>query len=274
MKNNFLTFFSPAKINLLFKILYKRKDGFHEIISINQTIDLYDIINISLSKKDIITCKNNPALSKKDNIIYKAIDIFKKKTKKTFFLTIILKKNIPIKSGLGGGSSNAATILWALNKILNTKLSANELIKIGSEIGSDVPFFFSNGSALCQGKGEIIKNIKLKLPYLTIATPNFGISTKEVYENITNFSKNYKFEHKKKLEFSNDLENYSFNLNPNLIKIKSTLYKIGFKKVVMTGSGSSFFCFGNSFKKHSILKNTTFYKVKAINRDLKTWYNT
>lgn len=258
------TYFSPAKINLFFKVLFKREDNFHEIFSLMQTLNLVDIINIKFSKKDKIVCKKYPYLEK-SNLILKAIGLFRKKTLSNFYVDIILDKKIPISSGLGGGSSNAATILWALNEMDNFSLSLEDLKILGSKIGSDVPFFFSEGIALCSGRGEKIENMNRVNFSCVLAKPKFGISTKEVYENL-------KIEDRKKDFFMNDLEKPAFSLNPSLIKIKKDLYRSGFEKVCMTGSGSTFFCFGKKNKK-SNLKKIDFYDVETIFREKNRWYN-
>lgn len=274
----YLTFFSPAKVNFFFKVLHKRDDGYHEIASIYQAINLGDIFDIRLSKRDVFRC-NDPDLSfDSSNLIYKALELFRKKTALSFQVDIILKKNIPKKAGLGGGSSNAATILFAINELLNRPLSEEDLIELGKEIGSDVCFFFSSGSAYCTGRGEIFENIPLEKREMFIAFPSFGLSTPEVFKNLE-LSKIEKRDLQEVLtsflkgnfQFFNDLESSAFSIEKKMNSFKTDLLEMGFKEVVMTGSGSAFICFGKPSKDLK-KKEISLYQVESIQRNSPSWY--
>ncbi len=272
-----LVLLSPAKINLFFHVLEKRKDGFHDIASIMQTIDLCDIVSIGISKKDYYRCNDFSLKWNDKNIVYKAVQLFKRKTNLSFFTSIELFKRIPKEAGLGGGSSNAATVLWGLNELFNRPFNNCDLKILGSELGSDVSFFFSLGCGFCQSRGEVVYDIDKSFFNGYIACPNIGVSTKEAFE---------KFEMQKKKDinlqrvinsykndapiFFNDLEDVAFSLQPQLFKIKSKLFEKGYNSVTMTGSGSAFF-FKGSIKPVSN-KIVSFYSVSRIRREMDSWY--
>lgn len=154
-----LTLISPAKVNLFLRVLGKRPDGYHELASLFQAIDLADTLHFTLSKHDHLTCTDPAIPLDNTNLIWKTVHLFRRKTNHQFPIHIHLEKNIPIQAGLGGGSSNAATTLWALNELLNTHIPSETLTAWAGEIGSDVPFFLSTGTAYCTGRGEIVKSL-------------------------------------------------------------------------------------------------------------------
>ncbi|NGX63602.1 MAG: 4-diphosphocytidyl-2-C-methyl-D-erythritol kinase, partial [Candidatus Anoxychlamydiales bacterium] len=176
-----LTFYSPAKVNLFFKILSKKQDGYHDIFSLNQAISLFDVLYFKKAKKDIFFCYNNKDLKfDETNLIIKALNLFRDKTKIKDSVEIYLKKNIPIEAGLGGGSSNAATTLFALNELFQKPLTILELIELSKNIGADAPFFFSKGSCFCKNIGDIFEdfnlNENLRLNNLRLENLNFHIA--------------------------------------------------------------------------------------------------
>ncbi|THG18147.1 hypothetical protein TEA_018752 [Camellia sinensis var. sinensis] len=152
-----LTLFSPCKINVFLRITGKREDGFHDLASLFHVISLGDRIKFSLSpskSKDRLST-NVPGVPIDDrNLIVKALNLYRKKTGADNFFWIHLEKKVPTGAGLGGGSSNAATALWAANQFSGCLATEKELQEWSSEIGSDVPFFFSQGAAYCTGRGE------------------------------------------------------------------------------------------------------------------------
>ncbi len=245
---------SQAKINLFFRVTSKRVDGYHEIASLYAKIDLHDDISISLSNSDIFSV-NNGFVSLTDNLVIRARDFFRKKTKIKDKISIVLCKNIPIGSGLGGGSSNAATTLLILNRLFSEPLSLVELFEVGASLGSDVPFFLSkNKFAYCSGRGEIVESVCIPSlgPIWIASNREILLSTSSVYalckpnalssENPRTILDSYI---KGEPIYINDLEPFAFKLEPKLIKIKEDLYSLGFNYVSMTGSGSSFICVGD-----------------------------
>ena len=171
-----------AKINLNFEILGKLSNGYHKIRSVFQAIDLYDIVSISKEEKEFRLI-GSEICSTKENLITKAKEALEAFIKKDLPCRIHLTKNIPIKAGLGGGSSDAAATLIGLNKLYRLNLSLDQLIKIGTKVGADVPFFISNiGTALVEGIGEKIKQEKRKYSnFYILAVPYKRINTSEMY---------------------------------------------------------------------------------------------
>jgi 4-diphosphocytidyl-2-C-methyl-D-erythritol kinase len=226
-------YLSPAKLNLTFRILHKRSDGYHEIASYYQAIDLCDRLFFTWADQDQFTCTDPSLVS--SNLVTKALHLFR-----THYpvppIHIHLEKIIPIQAGLGGGSSNAATTLWALNELTGSPALLSQLRAIGAQLGSDVPFFFSSGSALCSGRGEIVQDCEPIPLQGWIAKPPYGLSTPLVYKEVRIGALPDRRE-----RFYNDLEEAAFRLEPRLALFKQELQK-HFQTVVMTGSGTAFFC--------------------------------
>ena len=218
-----------AKINLTLDILGKREDNFHEINSIMQQIDLYD--ELTFKKSEDITVQSQF----KDDIILKTILKIKELFQIESGITIFNKKNIPIGAGLAGGSSDAATTLIALNELWNLKLSAENLIKIAADIGSDVPFCLVGHSCFVAGKGEIINRINLPEMNLILVNPGYEISTKEAYSELD------KKKHKPtfsslKLKNSNEIREIASNLHNDFIYIQKKSVKQIIKELIENGA--------------------------------------
>lgn len=269
--------FSPAKINLFFRVLKKRPDGFHEIASLYQAISLGDELTIELiDGADRLLCDNPAIPTDSSNLILKAAELFRCKTGLKCHFRFTLQKHIPIEAGLGGGSSNAATTLWGLNQLLQTQLNIEELKQWGAELGSDVPFFFSSGRAYCEGRGErLTEEPAVSGPEFWIAKPPIGLPTPEVYRNLSLNT----LEPRNPLEalhshrgnapdFFNDLEQSAFSLAPDLKKFKEALVNGGFDSVHMTGSGTAFYCLGQGL--HTDLAH--FFPARFHYRSGQDWY--
>ena len=179
---------SRAKINLSIDVLGKRKDGYHLVEMIMQTIDLYDIINIKEIDIDEININSNSSdiPLNKDNIVYKAAKLLKEEFNIKKGIDIFIEKNIPVAAGMAGGSSNAAAVLVGLNKLWNLNLSEVELQEIGLKLGADVPFCISGGAALAEGIGEELTSIKglSEDTIILVCKPNLFVSTKDVYQGL------------------------------------------------------------------------------------------
>ncbi len=275
-----ITLFSPAKLNLFFRVLYRREDRFHEIASLFQTISLGDQLAMEIADQDKLYCSDPSIPTDSSNLVWKAVNLFRKKTGREFCVSIDLQKKIPIEAGLGGGSSNAATALWGLNKLLKTGFSDEEMQSWSMEIGSDVPFFFSRGVAYCTGRGEKVKNLGLSLKeHLWIAKPRYGLSTPLIYGNcrpdllpardpleaLKQFSEGC-------FEPYNDLEFSAFQVRPDLVEFRKSLLDIGFGGAVMTGSGSSFFCFSKERMDAPSLPGVDFFSASFLVRQQENWY--
>ncbi|MFH2035808.1 MAG: 4-(cytidine 5'-diphospho)-2-C-methyl-D-erythritol kinase, partial [Candidatus Zixiibacteriota bacterium] len=151
---------APAKINLFLKVLGKRNDGYHNIYSWFQAIDLFDILSFKKIKnpKFILKVKNNSNLSTdENNLIIKTARLMSGLFNFSGGLEICLEKNIPLSAGLAGGSTDSAATIYGINRLFNLKLTNKQMREIGAKIGSDVPFFFSSGQAEVTGRGEVIK---------------------------------------------------------------------------------------------------------------------
>ncbi|NLL61371.1 MAG: 4-(cytidine 5'-diphospho)-2-C-methyl-D-erythritol kinase [Candidatus Atribacteria bacterium] len=172
---------SYAKINLYLSIGQKLNNGYHNIETILQTVDLYDEISLEpIKKPDIyIECNNPEVPTGKKSVMYQAVAMLVANTGKG--IRVILNKNIPIASGLGGGSSNIAAIMVGINKIFNLKLSKVQLINMAAEFGMDVPFFITRGTVLAQGRGELIVPLSSVYPPVPLILINPGIKIKSEY---------------------------------------------------------------------------------------------
>lgn len=271
--------FSPAKLNLFFRVLHKRPDSFHEIASLYQAINLGDILQICLSDEDRLICNEPEIPTDSSNLVWKAIDSFRKNTGKNFKVHVQLQKKIPVQAGLGGGSSNAATALWAVNQLCGGTVAETDLRAFASEFSSDAPFFFSAGTAYCCGRGEVLEAAPSLQPQsLWIVKPKEGLSTPLVYKHCQpeKFQKRNPRDFlqqilKGRAAFFNDLEIPAFQLMPSLQLLKEKLLSLGFSSVTMTGSGTAFFCLGDR-KLAPVLEGIQFIPTQYLNRPEGKWY--
>lgn len=257
---------SYAKINLFLDVLKKRDDGYHEIKSVMQKIDLHDTLIFFVNKqssdnpRDGITITTNKKYLPTDenNLCYKAILYFKNNFNIKDDIKLYIIKRIPISAGLGGGSSNFFATINFLNNKYKLKLSKNDLINISNLYGSDIAFFSSDVPCLCEGRGEILTplpyfNFKLNIK---IETPNIRVSTKDIYTEFDNY-KNLENNEKKINNILsgiknknlnqiydncfNVLENITIKKHPEILDIKNKNINNGAKCSLMSGSGPSVF---------------------------------
>ena len=175
---------APAKVNLQLRILGRRADGFHDIETIIVPLSLADEITIETLPGDAITitCDDPAVPTGRNNLALAAAYAFQEETGLRFAATIHLRKRIPISAGLGGGSSDAATVLSALDQLFDTKLGLKSLQEIAARIGSDVPFFVRPRAATCRGRGEIIEPLEVpETLNLLLMKPPFGVDTAWAY---------------------------------------------------------------------------------------------
>lgn len=275
---------SPAKINLFLRVLRRRSDGYHELASLFQTIDLCDQLQMSFSDVDELHCNAPKIPTNRSNLVWKAVDLFRQKTGREFNLKIFLDKQIPSEAGLGGGSSNAAAALWGVNQLLGNLVSSAELLQWAAELGSDVPFFFSSGTAYCTGRGEIVRDLpRLKQQKVWIFKPDEGLSTPAVFKRL-DIASLPKIDPEICLRdflsgtpcYFNDLEGPAFTLMPKLTQLKAKLISLGFEHSFLTGSGTSFVCLGDpKVALPKMVQKTAFTfqkQTRFINRNLETWY--
>ena len=252
---NTLVLHPHAKINLYLEVGKKRTDGFHDISSLMQEISVADDMVVSLSDSE--TCINVlGAEIGEDNSLRKAYLAFKKITGVDFSLNVSLIKRIPLGAGLGGASSDAASLIMAMNELLNTRLSYEELLRIALEVGSDVPFFLTGGSARVEGRGEKVFPCKLNTSYVGLLVyPNFLSFTKEAYDMLDS-EKERKGEFVDLSEFSlfdselfNSFEAPLFERYPMLKGIKNGFLTFASDASLMTGAGSSIYGLYRSWEK-------------------------
>jgi len=176
---------APAKLNLFLEVLSKRKDDYHNIETVMVPVSLFDEITVDESDKVSVEC-DNKLLSGKNNLAFKAVlqlkSIFPGKIKGA---SVYIKKRIPVAAGLGGGSSDCAAVLKAVNNIYNLALSSRELKEIGVKLGADVPYFIDTQASLCHGIGDEIKPLKIasKLSFVLI-NPQVELPTYSVYSSL------------------------------------------------------------------------------------------
>lgn len=261
---------APAKINIGLRVLSKRKDGFHNIETIFYPVKIFDDITIKIQKlpkgsvNNIINVTTNSLnnISGKNNICYKAAELFLQEfgIKTNYKVDIKIKKNIPMGAGLGGGSSDAASVLKILyihchpelvsgskNKMLK-QVQQDKLLKIAMVSGSDVPFFLLSKPAYATGRGEkltLLPNFKVKYKIL-IVNPGIHVSTPQAYKALSIktikkpvLSKISKFDSANKLLMINDFERVVFKKNPEIEKIKYDMIMLGAEFSLMSGSGST-----------------------------------
>jgi len=243
---------SPAKVNLFLRVLRKRADGYHDILSLMQRISLCDEMSFSLRDEGIVVkCPGTSLPEDRGNIVCRAAEAVLARANGKTGVEITLHKKIPIAAGLGGGSSNAATALVTLNEMAGTNLGTEELMRMGARLGADVPFFIFGRTALASGIGDRLEAVDgIPRIWFVLINPGFEISTREVYESLqlglTEDSRQYtmpRFTTMSRVaeELYNDLENVSLPLYPALSEIKGHLMAQGALGSLMSGSGSTVF---------------------------------
>jgi 4-diphosphocytidyl-2-C-methyl-D-erythritol kinase len=247
---------SYAKVNFGLQILGKREDGFHEIRTILQTIDLHDRIFLGRRRKPGIEFASNCLdLHASRNLVCDAIRLFLRKSKISGGIRVYLDKRIPIGAGLGGGSSNAAATLRGLSILYERPFSIGQLIEWAGELGSDVPFFFLGGRCLGVGTGaEIYPLEDSPNQYILLVVPSFPVSTAGAYSRLSlkltkksslgkipTFCSGCLNSLSGVLSLRNDFESVVFSDFPQLKKIKQLLVKSGARGAGLSGSGSALF---------------------------------
>jgi 4-diphosphocytidyl-2-C-methyl-D-erythritol kinase len=261
LNQNSIEMLAPAKLNLFLKITGLRDDGYHEIVSIFVPIALYDTLKIRKGEKKLeVDCIGRELPRGKDNIVYRAAVSFFRNTGIEEGARITLNKRIPVSSGLGGGSSDAAATLKGLNQLWENPLSREDLQKIALSLGADVPFFLLQRPAIARGIGEILQPIE-KFPsyWYVIVSPDLKISTEWAYKRAKlELTKNGNVNTMLKAEeanvnipdiLSNDLEKVTLGEYPFLCSIKTSLIELDALGALMSGSGPSIFGLFNSEKK-------------------------
>lgn len=244
---------SPAKINLFLQINEKRPDGYHDLVSLMCRISLYDEIYLEFATKTTeIHCSNPQVPQNEANLAHRAATIFFSNLKMSEGVKITIEKRIPVAAGLGGGSSNAASVLMGLNQHYDHPFSRDQLMAMGLALGADVPFFIFQKPAIATGIGDKLEAFSDPFAFhILLVCPRFGVSTGEIYRNLnlrlTKCKKKltkaplmqYGFD--AALHLCNDLETVTILEYPEISSVKAQLLKHGAQGALMSGSGPSVF---------------------------------
>jgi len=285
--------FSPSKINLFLRIVRRREDGYHDLASLFHVIDLGDEMSFAKSSsemKDTLVCEDASIPLDESNLVIKALNLFRAKTGIKQYFWVELKKTVPSGAGLGGGSGNAATALYAANKLCGDVATEEELLEWSGDIGSDISVFFSTGAAYCTGRGEIVEDVEPPLPLTTkmcLVKPSIGLSTPTIFKalDLDKRSKAEPLDLLKSLNADgctyenaiNDLERPAFSNLPELGELKDKLIdatKEDGAVVFMSGSGSTIVLLGTDTVPKFAMEDDDLFKSKArlISRKKGEWF--
>ncbi|MDD2899769.1 MAG: 4-(cytidine 5'-diphospho)-2-C-methyl-D-erythritol kinase [Desulfuromonadaceae bacterium] len=270
-----LTLYAPAKINYLLDVIGKRADGYHDLRMIMQRVNLCDEITITLTQTNEITveCPSKGAPDGPRNIAWKAARALLDFSGLNAGIHLKITKRIPVAAGLGGGSSDAASVLMGLNELLELNLSDQILMEIGCKIGADVPFFIFKKTAVAEGIGEKLSSLE-NIPGCFILLVNTGVhvSTAWVYRSLLLGSRKKLNVLPDKIEsieqlvsvFSNDLESVTIPAFPIIADVKSQLITLGAVGSMMSGSGPTVFGVFKSYEdaeyaRQEITKGTNWF---------------
>ena len=241
---------SPAKINIGLNIIRKKNDRYHDIETIFYPLLLSDILSFKKSNKTKLASNSNEVKNLDNNIIFEAIRILEEHSGKKLGTEIFLEKNIPIGAGLGGGSSNAAATLKAINHLYKLNLNYKTLSELALALGSDVPYFLNPVACYASSRGEILNKINLYLSQpILLLNPGINISTKWAFEQLTLSNQPGNLSHLSSQKIitvedikrfaTNDFEDIVFKKYPEISLIKEQLYSLGAEFALMTGTGST-----------------------------------
>jgi 4-diphosphocytidyl-2-C-methyl-D-erythritol kinase len=248
---------SFAKVNLALAVLGRRTDGYHDIQTLFQSINLYDEIDFKPAPQIDLICENLSGVPQEENLVWKAATLLAARCGVDGGVSLTLRKRIPSGAGLGGGSSNAAATLLGLRRFWNLDVSDSDLHSIAASLGSDVPFFLCGGTALGVGRGEAISRLKDPPPeHLAVIFPGIHVSTAEAYRSLnlglTSNASDHRIQRfigqveagKRCLtEIFNDFETSILLAYPGISEAKNFLKKQGAVATLLSGSGSSVFGF-------------------------------
>jgi 4-diphosphocytidyl-2-C-methyl-D-erythritol kinase len=244
---------SPAKVNLFLHVTGRRRDGYHQLKSAMCRISLCDGVRLRFDRPGIgVRCAHPQVPCDKRNLAYRAARAFFARCGLEEKVLIEIEKNIPVAGGLGGGSSNAASVLMALNEHYHQPLSTENLMRLGAAIGADVPFFLFQAPALATGIGDVLEAIESVRPYqILIVNTGVSVSTRRVYQKLNLALTNCEKKSTKPLlktqlfdaadHLCNDLESVTLEAYPEIATVKGMLIRTGAQGALMSGSGPSVF---------------------------------
>ena len=243
-----------AKINIGLRILGKRSDGYHDIETIFHQIDMYDELSFDPAETIQLTTSSSEVPRDSKNLCFRAAELLREHTGQSKGVHIGLTKHIPVGGGLGGGSSDAATVLVALNDLWGSGMNLRELESLAARLGSDVPFFVQGGTAVGTSRGEVLDHFELNLPYwILTVTPSIHVSTAWAYSNLKLRTETRDDTLRSWIEKSianaatlrghigNDFEDLVFGTYSKIQELKTRLDGAGAEFTQLSGSGSSVF---------------------------------
>jgi 4-diphosphocytidyl-2-C-methyl-D-erythritol kinase len=247
-----ITLKAPAKVNYLLDVIRRRPDGYHDLRMVMQRVNLCDEITITLTGTPgiSVTCGKNGVPDGPGNIAWKAANALLELAGGSQGAQISIAKNIPVAAGLGGGSSDAASVLMGMNELLQLGLTDQRLMEIGVKLGADVPFFIFKTTALAEGIGEALTAMpRMPAAWVLLVNPGVHVSTAWVYNNLklTNRGELAKlppfYESVADIcsIFANDLESVTIPAFPVIAEIKDTMLRFGAAGAMMSGSGPTVF---------------------------------
>ncbi len=280
-----ITVKAPAKVNLFLKVLGKRKDSYHNILTVFERISLADTIKISKIPKGIVV-RSDKLITRdvRDNLVYKAAEEVLKRGKVLSGVKIEIKKRIPVSSGLGGGSSDAASTIIGVNRLFGLRLESKALFNMGRRLGADVPFFLLDTPlAIGRGRGDVLEAVRSRnrLWHLIIKAGN-KTSTKDIYRAFDRMSKHLtprmesakiRIPSKLWLDYAraesilhNDLERVALLKKGAISRISKSLAQLLCKRMIISGSGPSLFCLYRTRREAIKAKDLVFRSVSARSR--------
>ncbi len=242
-----MTVSAPAKLNLSLRIFGKREDGFHELETLMVPVaGLSDLLEITRAESYTLETGGVEVGPVDDNLVTKALRIFEQRTGAACPYHITLEKRIPAGAGLGGGSSDAAAVLQALNRLEGAGLGKDDLGEMAEQLGSDVPFFLRNAACWCRGRGEILEKTSVEELEVLLLKPAFGVDTVDAYQRWEGSAElpcvRYGEQDIDGLGMVNDLERPAFTKFPFLAELKMWLLEqFEVRAALMSGSGSTVF---------------------------------
>ncbi|WP_373756058.1 4-(cytidine 5'-diphospho)-2-C-methyl-D-erythritol kinase [Jeotgalibaca porci] len=278
---------APAKINLTLDVLYRRADDYHELEMIMSSVDLADYLTFTPLEEDKIEVFTNKAFLPVDrrNHVYQIIKLVKERYNIREGMLVEIEKKIPVAAGLGGGSTDAAAALRALNRIWELNMSVQEMIELGMQVGTDVPYSIVGGTAFVSGRGEIVTPINpMPSCWVVLAKPRISVSTKTVFralevERLDYIPKSRIVadaieigDYKGMVDnLSNALEAVTFERHPKLRQLSERMERYGMDGVTMSGSGPTIIGFSQNYSRAKRVYNSLrgFCEEVYITRTLK-----
>lgn len=258
-----------AKINFTLSVRGRRADGYHDLESVMQTLELHDRLEFVIAEHDVtLTTDSSEIPTGPDNLIIQAADLLRRRSGCRWGARIRLIKRIPVAAGLGGGSADAAAALYGLNGLWGLGFTMDKLMEFGARLGSDVPFCLLGGTALARGRGEILEPLPPAPPMgVVLVKPHYGVSTAAVYRRFDELpvpaassDATSLLQGLKEGDFEavahglhNDLEAAVFSMYPELPELKERLKEAGAAGALLAGSGPTIFGLTRSLEEAGIV---------------------